>query len=306
VIGAKSELRDTVLGRPCRIVVDDSDGQGEERVSNGMAELQRVAGKFSWSHPDSIISKLNSSAGSTEFVPLDPEARSLFQYVAAVWEQSRHMFDPSSRILSDCYRGRSSPDGIDNVLTNRLGLVGWAKLEMGEEGARLPEQGMSIDLDNCIRPYALDRACKLLKAQGATNALVDLDTDTASVGRQPDGANWLVGIRHPHGNRTAIARIKLNDKGYAIRGDFENPLMLGGERFGRALSPIDGKPVPGLLCVAIVASTALEACTAANIARLKTESTALKWLNSIGLQWLAITRELECLGPLAPEGIKTA
>jgi len=81
--------------------------------------------------------------------------------------------------------------------------------------------------------------------------------------------------------------------------------MLGGERFGRALSPIDGRPVPGLLCVAIVARTSLEACTAAHIARLKTESLALKWLNSIGLQWLAITRELECLGPLAPESLKT-
>ena len=306
MIGAKSELRDTVLGRPCHIVVDDSDGQGGELVSSGFAELQRLTGKFSSSHPDSIISKLNDSAGSTEFVALDAEAKSLFQYVAAVWEQSRHMFDPSSRILSDCYRGKSSADGIDNLLSNRLGLVGWAKLEIREEGARLPERGMSIDLNSCIRPYALDRTCKLLKAQGATNALVDLDTDIATVGRQPDGANWLVGIRHPHGNRTAITRIKLNDKGYAIRGDFENPLMFGGERFGRALSPIDGRPVPGPLCVAIVASTALEACTAANIARLKTESAALKWLNSIGLQWLAITRELECLGPLAPEGLTTA
>ena len=138
MIGAKSELRDTVLGRPCHIVVDDSDGQGEELVSTGFAELQRLTAKFSSSHPDSIISKLNNSAGSTEFVALDAESRSLFQYVTAVWEQSRHMFDPSSRILSDCYHGKSSADGIDKLLSNRLGLVGWAKLEIGEEGARLP------------------------------------------------------------------------------------------------------------------------------------------------------------------------
>ena len=301
MIGARVELKDTVLGRPCHIIVDDPDGQGQQRATAGLHELERLASKFSASHPDSLISRLNALAGTGESVPLDPEAKSLFKYVTAVWEQSRHMFDPSSKLISECYRGKSSAEGIDSFVADKLNLVGWSKLVIDETGARLPEYGMSIDLNSCIRPYALDRSCKLLKAQGAESVMVDLDTDIATLGKQPDGANWLVGIRHPRGNRTAITRVKVNNRGYAIRGDYENPLIVGGERFSRALSPIDGKPVPGLLSVAVVANTALEACTAANIARLKTESTALKWLASLDLHWLAVTRELECLGPLAPE-----
>ena len=301
MIGAKAELRDTVLGRPCHIIVDDPDGQGEQRATAGINELKRLASKFGASHADSLVNRLNTLAGTGEYIPLDPEDRSLFTYVTAVWEQSRHMFDPSSTIVSDCYRGKSDANEVNGALAEKLNLVGWSKLVIDENGALLPEHGMAIDLDNCIRPYALDRTCKLLQAQGAEKVMVDLDTDIATVGKQPDGANWLVGIRHPQGNRTAITRVKLNNRGYAIRGDYENPLMLGGERFGRALSPVDGRPVPGLLCVAVVADTALEACTAANIARLKTEPTALKWLATLDLPWLAITRELECLGPLAPD-----
>ncbi|MEP1472010.1 MAG: FAD:protein FMN transferase [Halieaceae bacterium] len=301
MIGAKAELRDTVLGRPCHIVVEDPDGKGQEHATAGLNELKRLASRFSSSHPDSLIGQLNALAGTGESLTLDPEARSLFKYVTAVWEQSRHMFDPSSKLISECYRGKSSAEGINGLLAGKLDLVGWSKLVIDENGARLPEHGMSIDLNSCIRPYALDRTCKLLKAQGAGRVKVDLDTDIATLGKQPDGANWLVGIRHPQGSRTAITRVKLNNRGYAIRGDYENPLMLGGERFGRALSPVDGRPVPGLLSVAVVANTALEACTAANIARLKPEPIAIKWLTTLELPWLAITRELECLGPLAPE-----
>ncbi len=300
MIGAKAELRDTVLGRPCHIVVADEDGTGKDLVAIALQELQRITSKFSSSHPESIISQINANAGSDAITPLDPETHSLFQYVAAMWEQSRHMFDPSATLLSRCYQGRSSADGIDPALKAPLAKVGWSKLEVTDEGARLPTTGMHIDLNSCVRPYAVDRTCKLLSAQGARNVLVDLDTDIATCGKQPDGANWLVGIRHPLGNRTAITRVKLNQKGYAVRGDFENPLMLAGERFSRALSPVDGKPVPGLLTVAVVADSGLEACTAANIARLKTESAALKWLDTLGLKWLAVTRNLECVGPLAP------
>lgn len=289
-----------MLGRPCHIVVGDEDGAGKELVAIALQELQRITSKFSSSHPESIISQINANAGSDAITPLDPEALSLFQYVAAMWEQSRHMFDPSTKLLSDCYQGKSSADGIDQLLRAPLEKVGWAKLEVTEEGARLPIPGMHIDLNSCIRPYAVDRTCKLLSAQGASNVLIDLDTDIGTCGKQPDGANWLVGIRHPRGTRTAITRIKLNQKGYAIRGDFEKPLTFAGERFSRALSPVDGKPVPGLLTVAVVADSGLEACTAANIARLKTEPAGLKWLDSLDLKWLAITRDLKCLGPLAP------
>jgi len=100
-----------------------------------------------------------------------------------------------------------------------------------------------------------------------------MDQEVASIGKEPDGANWLVGVRVPKGSRAAIVRIKLNHKGFAIRGDFEQTVKQDGEHFGRALSPVDGQPIPGLLSVAVIAENCLTACSAASVARLKTETT---------------------------------
>ena len=159
---------------------------------------------------------------------------------------------------------------------------------------------MLIDLNSCIRPYAVDCLKKLLKKEGAEYALIEMDQDVATIGKQPGGANWLIGVRLPKGATAAISRLKLNDRGYAIRGDFEQAVTIQGERYGRALSPVDGQPIPGLLSVIVVADNCLTACSAANIARLKTEPAAIKWLESIGLPWMAVDRKLTCHGPLAP------
>jgi thiamine biosynthesis lipoprotein len=127
-----------------------------------------------------------------------------------------------------------------------------------------------------------------------------MDRDVASIGKQGDGANWLVGVRHPKGSRTAITRLKLNDKGFAMRGNFEHRVSVAGENFGRALSPVDAQPLLGLLSVTVIAENCLTACSAASIARLKTEPAGLRWLEKLGYPWMAIDREMNCRGPLAP------
>ncbi len=124
------------------------------------------------------------------------------------------------------------------------------------------------------------------------------DDDIATIGKQPDGANWLVGVKYPKGSGMAITRLKLNNRGYAIRGDFERCISIDKERFGNALSPIDGHPIPGLLSVGVMADSCLEACGAATVAQVKTELAALKWLEKLGYPWVAIDRQLQCHGLL--------
>ena len=300
MIGEKSELKTTVLGKACHLVVANASGKGQDHLDIALAELQRLELKFSSYQASSVVSQINQRAGSTTFTELDPESRSLFQYVDAVWSESRHLFDPTTRVLSDCYATGLQGQELLSQLGERLPLVGWSRLEFNEQGVRLPEPGMAIDLNTCIRPYALDRTRRLLSSHDVGSALISLDTDVVTLGKQPDGSNWLIGVRHPLGNRTTITRLKLNQKGYSIKGSFENTLMLGNEVFSRALSPIDGQPVPGLLSVAVVADNCLDACSAACIARLKTEQAAVKWLDGLGLKWMAINRQMQPLGPLAP------
>ncbi len=300
MIGQANEKRLNVFGSACHILVGLDTSDSPDPLELAQNELDRLEARFASFCLDSIIDSINQRAGTGVFTPLDDEARSLFNYVTVLWDQSNHLFDPTTRVLVDCYNRQGKLLVTEEQLQDLLKLVGWSGLEVTSRGARLPARGLRINLDNCVRPYAIDSVRKLLLRTGVKNALIEMNQDVTSIGKHPDGSNWLVGVRHPKGTRTAIARLKLNDRGFAMRGNFEHRLSIAGENFGRALSPIDAQPLPGLLSVAVIADNCLTACSAASIARLKTEQAGLRWLEKLGLPWMAIDRNLKCQGPLAP------
>jgi len=293
----KSELRFRAFGVGCHICVDDHAGRSGELLDLAKSEVLRVEAKLSASVPGSIISEINASAGNAGIIPVDKESRSLFEFAHALWQQSNHLFDPSAVILRSCYtKGRPS----DERLASYLPRVDWSNFELSSRGARLKEKDMLIDLDSCLRPYVVDSIRDIFTTRGVSSALISLEDDIATIGKQSDGANWLVGVKHPSRSGKAITRLKLNNRGYSIRGDFERSLLVDNERFGSAWSPVDGRPLPGLLSVGVMAETCLAACGAASVARVKTEQSALKWLEMLGFPWVAIDRNLNCLGLLDP------
>jgi thiamine biosynthesis lipoprotein len=295
----RSEFRLRAFGAACHICVEDTGAQSDAALSLAKSELSRLESKYSAFSSRSIVGQMNTAAGNSEFIELDKEARSLFEFATALWHQSNHQFDPSSSILQSCYSDNGPVQGAKDLLKQCLPKVDWARIELTDNGARILDSGMLINLDSCVRPYAVDSIRRIFASKGVRSALISLDEDITTIGKQPDGANWLVGVKHPKSNGVAIARLKLNDQGYSIRGDFKKCLKMHNERFGRALSPIDGHPIPGLLCVGVMANTALEACGAANVAQVKTEQQALIWLSKLDLRWFAIDRNLNCHGLLS-------
>ncbi|KZX55019.1 hypothetical protein A3709_08450 [Halioglobus sp. HI00S01] len=295
---SKSRLH--VFGRSCSLIITGPRNNGDELIAEAEQELRRLEAKFCSYEQHSLVSQINQVAGTGAFTELDAEARGLFDYATRLWEQSNHLFDPTTRLLQNCYSDNGGLTATESQLQSLLSIIGWSKLEITEAGARLESQGMLIDLNSLVCAYAVDCVRKLLLREDVASAMIELDQDVITIGKAADGANWLVGVRHPQGVRTAIARLKVNNAGFTKRGDFEKRISFNGENFGRGLSPIDGHPIPGLLSVVVVAENSLTASGAASIARLKTEQAAMAWLDTLGVQWMAIDRELTCHGPLAP------
>ncbi|MFT6051739.1 MAG: thiamine biosynthesis lipoprotein [Halioglobus sp.] len=291
----ENELRLRVLGSACHISLGGNIANSDELLALAKTELQRLEFKFDAFYSKSIVGQINSGAGKADLISLDGEARSLFDFTNALWEQSNHQFDPTVAIIGNA-RSRSSKGPAS--LADKLAMVGWSRLELTPQGARLPTKGMLINLNSCVRPYAVDSVRRIFAKEGVKSAMISLDHDVATIGRQHDGANWLVGIKHPKGSGVAITRMKLNNKGYSVRGDFEHCKMIDSERYGSALSPVDGRPIPGLLSVGVMADTCLAACGAASIAHIKTEQAALRWLEQLGFPWVAVDMKLQCHGLL--------
>ena len=297
---APAEARLHCFGYPCHLVLSHPDGDADELMQIALGELARLEGKFSSFDSESIVGRINAMDENAQAIPLDDEAQSLFNYVTTLWENTGGAFDPTVSLLQACYDESYSAGKTASCVRSKLPKVGWAKMEIGPGTARLGTPGMYIDLNSIVRPYVVDRVRKLLRKAGAASALIDLDRDIATVGKQTDGSNWMHRLRHPRGSRTAIARLKLNDGAFAIRGDFERSLDYDGERFGRALNPADGRPIDGLVSVAVAADTCLEACTVATVARMKAATDAVAWLEEQPHRWMAIDRDMHCHGPLTP------
>ena len=62
---------------------------------------------------------------------------------------------------------------------------------------------------------------------------------------------------------------------------------------GHVLNPSTGWPVRGYLSVSVTAAQCLVAGSVATVALLKPEPEARRWLENLGLPWLAVDRQLE-------------
>jgi thiamine biosynthesis lipoprotein len=284
------------MGGPCRIRINCTGKDADALIHAAEAEVERLEARYSRYRDDSLTSRINAAAGSGKPTPIDAETAGLLNYADTLFRESGGLFDLTSGILRRAwdFNGGNAPaqTGLDALLP----LIGWNKVQWSSESILLPEPGMEIDFGGCVKEYACDSVASSLKAEGLESGLVDLAGDMVAIGAQPNGDPWQVGIRHPEKKQRAIAGIPLADAALASSGDYERCLNLDGVRMGHILNPKTGWPVQGLIAVSVVADQCLVAGSAATVAMLKPTTEGLSWLESLGLPWLAIDRDLHCHG----------
>ena len=271
---------------------------GEDLLQVAINELHRIEEKFCKYKNDSLITKINRRAGLNHPTPLDEEARSLIRFVDAMHKKSDGGFDPTINSLNSNIDGKESEKDPSATHSGNLSLVGWENLTIDKSGARLIPMGTSLELNSCISAYALDCIRKKLVTLGVEHALIEINDNATAIGKQSDGSNWLVGLRHSTGAGGGINRIKLDGQSLVVCGKVEKIISVGGERFGGAIDPYSGNFVPGMLVCAIKAATALEAYSAATLCWIQPVKDGLKLLESLKLPFFVIDRSLNCYGEL--------
>ena len=283
------------MGGPCRLRLDHAPtARTESAIALAVAEVRRLESKYSRYQPESLASRINRSAGSTEPVAIDEETAGLLGYAETLFRESDGLFDLSSGVLRKAwdFGCGSLPDAA--ALQALLPLVGWPQVQWDGESIALPVIGMELDFGGMVKEYACDAAASALRSAGINHGLVDLGGDMAVTGPRADGSPWPVAIRHPRSPGRAVAQLPLGSGGLASSGDYERCLQIDGRRFGHILHPSTGWPVAGLLAVSIASPQCLVAGSLATVALLKPASEALAWLNSLGVAWLAVDADLQC------------
>lgn len=259
-------------------------------------EVRKFESKYTRYKPNSVTSRINSAAGSSEFIDVDDETLSLLDYADALYEQSDGLFDITSGILRRAWDFSSQTLPDEEKLQSILPKIGWDKVERKCNAVRLPLKGMEIDFGGYVKEYVADVCATLCMELNIFHGLVNLGGDVRIIGPHPDGASWKVGIQHPRIPNTPIATIDIPKGAIATSGDYERYMIVDGKRYCHILNPKTGLSIqPFYSGLSIVAEQCLVAGSFSTIGLMKSCENP-EWVKDCGLPWLGITQNMEILG----------
>lgn len=249
--------------------------------------VNALEARYSRYLPDSLLTRINNSAGDMSGVEVDKETAALLNYSKACFEQSDGLFDITSGALRRVWDFKSNVLPSDQDIEATLKLIGWDKVIWNDPLFVLPIAGMEIDFGGVVKEYAADTCANLCKARGIKHGLVNMGGDIHVIGPRPDGSAWNIGIQNPDNPDEVITTVKLSHGGLASSGDYQRCMTVDGKRYGHVLNPKTGWPVPGLRAVSVIAPQCLIAGSTTTIAMLKGDA-GKAWLDETGLPYVWI------------------
>lgn len=229
----------------------------EAAVTSWMATFEARYSRF---RPDSLLSRLNASAGRG-WVAIDPEMDAMLDVAGMVHTLTRGLLDVTALPLLRLWNYQAAtprvPTEAEVAAARRL--VGWERVERAPGRVRLPEAGMGLDFGGWGKEYAVDAVAGLARAHHIERALVDFGHDLHAVGAAPGKPGWHVGLEDPDRPGAACwGSLAVVDRGVASSGDYLRGFTLGGRRYGHIVDPRTGRPVShGPRQVTVVAPSCL-------------------------------------------------
>lgn len=177
------------------------------------AEVARIESLASL-HRDSALTRLNRDG---RLAWPSPDLSDLLALAGQVHAATDGAFDPTVQPL-----WLALANGAD--LTNAREMIGWHRVRLSGDEVRLAP-GQALTLNGIAQGWAADRIADLLRAQGFTDALIDMG-ELAAMGE----TNWPATITGPDG--TPLAETRLTNRALATsspRGTLVNgqPHILG-------------------------------------------------------------------------------
>src|SRR5215471_13403370 len=227
-----------------------------EASAAALDEVDRIDRLMSNYKRDSELSRVNREAAKGP-VKADPE---LFDFIAESLRYGREsegafditvgplmkawgFFRGEGRIPEDAELARARNSvGYQHVILNRM-----------DGTIYFDTAGVELDLGGIAKGYAVDRAVAVLKQYGVTSALVSAGGSTTyAIGAPPGDPAWEIEVQDPVERDKIATRIRLKDHVLSVSGSYEKFFELNGARYSHVMDPRTGRPVQGVLSVAVV------------------------------------------------------
>lgn len=277
------------LGGPCTLQFDvDSPTNGKRLAMDAEVLLRQFEARYSRYRPDSVISRINNAAGTSELIELDAQAQGMMNFAMIAHEQSDGLFDVSSGVLRRVWDFKSAVVPDQAAIEQLLPLIGIDNIEWKAPFVRLKKPQMEIDFGGFGKEFAADMLCDFLRSKGVRHGYIELAGDIAIIGPTRKGEPWGIGISNPHSPNNAIATVPLASGGLATSGTYQRSIIIKGKSFSHILNPKTGWPIETYASVSVIGQNCLIAGSLSTIAMLKGTPTGHQWLDELGVPYLAI------------------
>ncbi len=218
---------------------------------------------FSTYSETSEISRLNRAAGVAAVTVSSPTGEML-RLARHYGELTHGAFDISVAPLMQLwgFRGGNPPTALPDAarLEGLLPLVDYRRVELSEGSARLPLEGMRVDLGGIAKGFAVDACFDRLVRAGYGEVLINLGGNMRGRGSAAPSRAWRVGVRHPFDRSKLVGALALPDgRAVATSGNYEKFMEVDGQRYAHIMDPRTGFPVQGMAGVTVLSRSAVEA-----------------------------------------------
>jgi thiamine biosynthesis lipoprotein len=252
------------MSMACLYTIDayGADPHVPEILKAALDEVDRIDRLMSHYKPESPLSQINRDAAQGE-VMVDHELFDVIKESLRYSRDSQGAFDITVGPLMKAwgfFRGEGRlPD--DRELLSARTHVGseHVTLNMDTHTIRFDAAGVELDLGGIAKGYAVDRAAGILETRHVDAALLSAGGSTIyGLGAPPGLQAWNVSIQDPMDARKTARVVKLKDRALSVAGSSEKFFEADGIRYSHIMDPRTGRPVQGMLTVAVLSKTGIQ------------------------------------------------
>lgn len=229
----------------------------EEAIAAVVERLRQFESVYSLYKDGSQIEAINQNAGIAP-VEVDAEVFTLIARAKALSEESGGAFDITVAPLSLLWdiTGKNPRVPAQGEIDQALALVDYRDILLDEERGTvmLRRPGQKLDLGAIAKGYACAVAGQVYQQQGVESAVLSIGGNVYTVGHQPGGKPFDIGVSAPVKDRTELLGT-LHADGMVIStsGAYERYFEVDGQRYHHIFDPATGWPAQSdLLSVTVI------------------------------------------------------
>jgi len=256
--------RTTMLmgGRFDITIVGRDSANAETNINAVIAEITRIENLISDWKPTSQVSEVNANAGIRP-VQVDREVFDLTERAVALSKLTGGAFDISFAAMDRIWKfdGSMTEMPTAEAILKSVEKVGYQNiiLDKAHTTIFLKKKGMKIGFGALGEGYATDRCRDMMLKKGIKAGIVNASGDMSAWGKQPDGSDWVIGIRDPNRQGELFAVVPLRQGAVVTSGSYEKFVVFNDKRYSHIINPATGYPATGLTSVTVFGPSAEKA-----------------------------------------------